>query len=90
MQSDHRGTHDTAVTIPGRLLKSGQYSITVNREKTPYVKVNFQVELVITFWVESADYGSERNRAGVVAPELRWVVQRTGSPESIVTVREER
>lgn len=83
------GAFTSRCEIPGRLLNSGQYSITVSAA-IPNVKVNFQVESAVSFWVESTDDNLERNRAGVVAPELSWVVERTGSAESSVKARGER
>jgi hypothetical protein len=80
------GAFTSRCEIPGGLLKSGQYSITVSGA-IPNRRVNFQVESAVSFWVESADDGFERNRAGVVAPKLSWVVERTGSADSIMTVR---
>jgi hypothetical protein len=74
------GAFTSRCQIPGMLLKSGQYSVTVSAA-IPNVKVNFQVESAVIFWVESADHGFEGNRAGVVAPQLSWVVETTGSVE---------
>jgi len=83
------GAFTSRCEIPGRLLKGGQYSITVSGA-IPNRKVNFQVESAVSFWVESADDGFERNRAGVVAPELSWLIERTGSADSVMTARGQR
>lgn len=72
------GTFTSRCEIPGRLLKGGQYAVTVTAD-TPRVKVNFQVESAVSFWVESFDFSLQRNRPGIIAPELRWVVERTAS-----------
>ena len=77
------GTYTSRCEIPAKLLKEGQYWVTVSAA-IPNVKVNFQVESVVGFWVESADDTLERNRAGVVAPELSWVIDSTGSSDSFM------
>ncbi|MGH9890410.1 MAG: ABC transporter ATP-binding protein [bacterium] len=63
--------------VPGNLLKGGQYFVTVNAA-IPNVKVNFRVESVVSFSVESVDDSFEGGRRGVIAPQLDWVVERTG------------
>jgi lipopolysaccharide transport system ATP-binding protein len=82
------GAFASRCEIPGGLLKGGQYSVTVSGA-IPNRKVNFQVESAVSFLVESADDGFER-RAGVVAPKLSWVVERTGSADTIITALGER
>jgi lipopolysaccharide transport system ATP-binding protein len=66
------GTFRSRCEIPGRLLKGGQYSITVSAD-IPRVAVSFKVESAVSFWVESVDF-SPQNRPGVIAPELGWAL----------------
>lgn len=61
--------------IPSRLLKRGQYSISVS-SSIPMVKVNFSVDNALTFSVDHTDGLIEDNRPGVIAPALSWSVER--------------
>jgi lipopolysaccharide transport system ATP-binding protein len=76
-----RGTFTSRCEIPGNLLKGGQYNVTVIADR-PYVKVNFHVESAVSFWVESTQKIHERNRVGVIAPDLKWTIQRTDPPDA--------
>ena len=76
-----RGTFTSRCEIPGNLLKGGQYHVTVIADR-PYVKVIFNVESAVSFWVESTQKIHEQNRIGVIAPELKWTIQRTDLPDA--------
>jgi lipopolysaccharide transport system ATP-binding protein len=76
-----KGTFTSRCEIPGNLLKGGQYHVTVIADR-PYVKVIFHVESAVSFWVESTEKIYERNRVGVIAPDLKWTVQRTDLPDA--------
>jgi lipopolysaccharide transport system ATP-binding protein len=69
------GTFTSRCQIPANLLKGGRYFVTVSAA-IPRVKVSFLVESIVSFWVESTSKSFEPNRAGVIAPELDWVIQR--------------
>lgn len=71
------GTFTSRCEIPGNLLKDGQYSITVSGD-IPRVAVSFKVESAVSFWIESVGSSPMRNRPGLIAPELNWIVERTG------------
>jgi lipopolysaccharide transport system ATP-binding protein len=77
------GTFMSRCEIPGNLLKGGRYFVTVSGA-IPGARVNFQVESAVSFWVETTDSSFEPNRAGVIAPQLRWVIQRTGPVDDLV------
>jgi homopolymeric O-antigen transport system ATP-binding protein len=75
-----KGTFTSRCEIPGNLLKGGQYQVTVIADR-PYVKVIFNVESAVSFWVESTQKIYEQNRVGVIAPGLKWTIQRTDLPD---------
>jgi lipopolysaccharide transport system ATP-binding protein len=69
------GIYISRCEIPAKLLKRGQYFLTIS-SSIPMVKVNFVMENLVSFSVDQTAGILDDNRAGLIAPSLSWNVSK--------------
>jgi lipopolysaccharide transport system ATP-binding protein len=80
------GIYVSRCEIPAKLLKRGQYFLTIS-SSIPRVKVNFMMENLVSFSVDQTAAILDDNRVGLIAPSLSWDVKRV-SDLGDLTVRD--
>ena len=68
------GQYRAVCNIPGRLLRTGRYFITVGAF-IPWVKIIEKHERVLAFDISETGCKMKTTRRGVIAPELKWNIE---------------